>query len=316
MTPRRLITILLIVMLALSGTTRAFASPRDEDLATTPEEEREARELLEEFNKKFVETSEIAPLIKDYFVTDFAPRLRRHAKTVPFVFVEWKDETAPPDPDDLLRFYVSSTNCLHMLFPLYVAAQRKADKERVEGADEKELKLEEILPPAAMEIVKGDPLLREIWKDVDNDETAQESPESSVAAGRTDESVVDKDQGGDEQKGDGQKGKIDNAEKLRRITLALERLSKIMREHLAAHPVSFEKRAKDAGDDSEEKDDDETLNTGKIEIFKNARVLDKEFYGYPEGTRLVCANVGALHAELVRVDGKLRILTVYLLMED
>jgi hypothetical protein len=317
MMARRFITSLLVVLLATSGTTRALAASRDEDLATTPEEEREARELVGEFNQKFGETNDISPLIKEYFVTDFASRLRQHAETFPFVLIEWQDESAPPDPNDLLRFYVASTNCLRMSLPLYAAALQKVNKDRVEGADKKEPKLEEAVPPAALEIIKDDPLLRQIWSDSE-DETAQESAGSNAAAARTDDSAKDEEQKSKEQKGAEQEGKIDNAEKLRRITLTLESLSKILREHLAAHPFSFEKKAKDESSEAEEEedDDDETLDPDKIEIFKHARVLSKEFYGYPEGTRIVCANAGLLHVEMVRVDGKLRILTVYLLMED
>jgi hypothetical protein len=320
MTARRFITTLLLVVLTLSGATRALALPRDDDEKITPEEEQEARELVEEFNKKFVETNDIAPRIKDYFVPDFASRLNQHAETFPFQLIEWKDETAPPVPDDLQRFYVASTNCLHMSITLYAAAFEKAKKDRGEEGDEKDPKLEEVLPPAAVELIKSDPLLGKIWDEENNEDQestqtpsddAQSSSEKVAPAADSNDSTETEDQRENEQK-----DKIDDAEKLRRITSVLEGVSKILRDHLAAHPVTFEKREEGSGDESEEPNDELNFDPSKIEIFKNARVLSKEFYGYPKGTRLVCANAGLLHVEMVRVDGKLRILTVFLLMDD
>ncbi|MFL6230966.1 MAG: hypothetical protein ACJ741_19495, partial [Pyrinomonadaceae bacterium] len=83
---------------------------------------------------------------------------------------------------------------------------------------------------------------------------------------------------------------------------------------LAIHPVTFEKKAE--GEESEESDEEVSFDPEKITISKNADVLKKEFYGYPEGTRLIGANAGALHVEMVRADGRLRILTMYLLIDD
>jgi hypothetical protein len=325
---RRFITGLLIVMLILSGVIGASASPRGDDLATTPDEDREARELLEEFNKKFVETNDIAPLIKDYFVPDFSARLPQHAEAYPFALIDWKDEAAPPDPEDMRRFYVATTNFLHALFPLYAAAAKKcAEEEDKEDGEEDHTKgdgkcdgshdpkMEKFLPPAAVEIMKADPLMREMWFGSDGSDTASKEADAQAtlqAAGTAEGECVE----GCAAASAGHKDRlVENAAELRHLTERFEDLSKVLREHLAAHPVSFKQEPTD--DDSESKDAEfQKFDPKKIDIFSNARVLDKEFYGYPEGTRLVCADVGALHAELVRVDGKLRILTVYLLMDD
>jgi hypothetical protein len=325
MMTRRLVTALLVVVLASSGAARALASPRDEDLTTTPDEEREARELLEEFNKKFVGTNDIAPLVKDYFVPDFSSRLGKHAETLPFTLVEWKDQDAPPDPDDLLRFYVATTNFLHAFLPLYAAAAKKCaeEEDREDGEDHAkgdgdcdgsyDPKTEKFLPPAAVEIMKADPLLREMWLGSDEPDTASSGAQATPQSANNAEGECVEGCGGASA---GHEDRlVENAAELRRLTESLDDLSKVLREHLSAHPVSFEQEPTD--DDEESKAAEfQRFDPKKIDIFSNARVLDKEFYGYPEGTRLVCANVGALHAELVRVDGKLRILTVYLLMED
>lgn len=305
-------------MLTLSGMTRALASPReDEDKKITPEEEREARELVEEFNKKFVETHDIAPLIKDYFVSDFASRLNQHADTFPFILLElgdgWKDKAAPPDPGDLLRFYVASTNSLQSLFPLMYDAYKKAEKQRGEEDERKEPKLDEMLPPAAVELIKSDPLLRAAWEEMekpDDDDSVISQADATSAKG-------DKSYSGDEERRKNyEELKIDNSEKLRHLTSVLEGISKILREHLATHPVTFEKADKSEGEESGEKKDEVSFDPERVKVFENARILRQEFYGYPEGTRLICADAGALHIEMIRVDGRLRILTVFLLMDD
>jgi hypothetical protein len=342
MTTRRFITTLLIIVLTLSGATRALASPRDdEDTKITPEEEREARELVEEFNKKFVETHDIAPLVKEYFVPDFSSRLQQHAETFPFQFIKWKDDATPPDPEDLLRFYVASTNFLHVLFPIYGAAVKKCAEEKDdddagdrdrddECDDDHDPKLEKVLPPSAIEIIKSEPSLRD-WlgsqeSDTRKDEAGNKTDDSGAqqsaqpvedAANKGEANLPAQECRDGCAKADDGSQPIENVEQLHHGTSLYEALSKILREHLAAHPVTFEKKG-EAGDEpaSEENDDVGRFDPGKITIFKNARVLEEEFYGYPEGTRIVCANVGMLHAELVRVDGRLRILTIYLLIED
>jgi hypothetical protein len=332
MMTRRLITTLLIVVLALSGATRARASSRDDERnKITPEEEREARELLEDFNQKFVGTNDIAPLIKDYFVPDFSSRLRQNAETFPFTIIDWKDEATPPDSEDLRRFYVATTNLLHDLFPLYAAAAKKCaeeeDKEDGEEGNAKgdgecddsyDPKLEKILPPVAVEIVKTDPLLREMWFESDEADTASNGTGALAtpqAGGSAQGECADNcaASGGHEDR------MVKNATELRHITKVFAELGKVLREHLAAHPVSFEKEVAEE-DEDEDKESKEAefrrFDPKRVSVSRQARVLSKEFYGYPEGTRLICADVGGLHAELVRADGKLRILTVYLLMED
>lgn len=321
---RRFITALLVVLLASSGSTLALASPRDEDLSLTPEEKREARELLEEFNQKFVETNDIDPLIKDYFVPDFSSRLRQNAGTIPFSLIDWKDEAAPPDPEDLRRFYVATTNFLHDFFPLYAAAAKKcAEQEEKDDAgkgtakgggecdDYYEPRVEKFLPPAAVEIMKTDPLMREMGFNLGEPDTASNDAGVQATPQAADGECVE----GCAASGKHEDRLVENTAELHHLTKLFDDLSRMLREHLAAHPVSFEKGAADEDDESKTAEF-QRLNPEEIRIFSNARVLDKEFYGYPEGTRLVCANVGALHAELVRVDGRLRILTVYLLMED
>jgi hypothetical protein len=325
MMTRRIMTSLFGVVLALSGAMRAPASPRDADLSLTPEEEREARELLEEFNGKFVKTNDIAPLIRDYFVPDFSSRLRQHAGTYPFILIDWKDEAAPPDAEDLRSFYVATTNFLHDFYPLYAAAAKKCAEEEDEEDGEAHAKgggecdadydpkAEKFLPPAAFELMKSDPLLREMWGgsgEADGASDGMRAQATPRAAGGAEGECAD---GCDAPTGH-KDHLVQDAAELRQLTKLFEDLSKILREHLAAHPVSFEQGV--AEDDEESQAAEfKKFDPKRVSVSRQARVLRKEFYGYPEGTRIVCADVGALHAELVRVDGRLRILTIYVLAE-
>jgi len=332
---RNIIICLLVVTMSATSAARPPTAPPDENSRITPEEVAEARELVAEFNRKFAETNDIAPLVEDYFVADFAARLIDPPNVFPFFLIDWKDKNAPAKPDDLLRFYVAATNFLHDFFPLYAAGMRDCAEEKNNEPDEKcdgnDPKPEKFLPPAAVEVMKAAPQFKQ-WLGSEDDDaregaggqraadssTREASPAAEVAplrdaetlpAGECAEGCAGRD-GGKERL-------IQNEKELRHLTSVLESLNKILRAHLEAHPVLFENTPAAESDESD--DDDEIFNNfdpAKIKIFDQARVTSAEFYGYPEGTRLVCANAGALHVELVRVDGRLRVLTVYLLIGD
>jgi hypothetical protein len=328
---RTIITCLLVLALGATSVARAPAAapPRGEDSKIAPEEEREARELIEEFNRKFVETHDIDPLIEEYFVPDFSSRLRQNAETFPFIIVDWKDEAAPPDPEDLRRFYVASTNFLHDFFPLYAAAAKKcAEQEDGEdGGDESakgdagcngdyDPEPKKFLPPAAVEIIEADPLLRGMWLGSDASDAAPDGAAAVQATPQSAGGASGECAGGCAASAEHKAGLVENAAELRHVTKLFDDLGKTLRAHLAAHPVSFEKEAADEDEDEESKEAEfRRFDPKRVSVSRQARVLSKEFYGYPEGTRLVCAGVGALHAELVRVDGRLRILTIYSLTE-
>jgi hypothetical protein len=42
------------------------------------------------------------------------------------------------------------------------------------------------------------------------------------------------------------------------------------------------------------------------------KILSTDFYGYPKGTRLICVDMLIFHMDLVRVERKLKVLTLYL----
>lgn len=319
----------------------ALPSPPDDDLQITSDEEAEARALLGEFNRKFIETDDIAPLVEDYFVADFASRLVEPPNIFPFSLIGWKGENAPAGPEDRQRFYVAATNFLHNLFPLYAArmsvcARPEGDEGRDETCGDDEPKLDKVLPPAAIEIINTAPQLKE-WLGSEDEDGARAdaagaragnltapgvapavevAPSAEVAAEA--ESLSSNECAeGCAAGADADRDQLSRNEKaLWQLTSVFESLNKILRRHLESHPVSFEKSTAAESDESDSDEPFANLDPERIEIFDRARVLKDEFYGYPKGTRLVCANAGALHAELARVDGRLRILTVHLLIDD
>ena len=210
-------------------------------------------------------------------------------------------------------------------------AALKKGEERDEKCDDDDPRLEKVLPPAALEIMKAAPQLGE-WLGADDEadaranaaaartgdpDTREAAPVAEVAPPGETESLPGGEcaegcaaPGGDENR------KVRNGKELRRLTSIFETLNQTLRAHLKAHPITFEITT--AADDGELEGDEFFANFDpeRIKIFDQPRVIDKEFYGYPKGTRLVCANAGALHIEMVRVDGRLRILTVHLLIDD
>ena len=355
MTIRTIMICVLAAAMTANAAGRAPAPPRPpgDDLRITSDEEAEAHALIGEFNRKFAETNDIAPLVEDYFVNDFASRLIEPPNVFPFSLIGWKKENVPAGPEDRQRFYAAATNFLHDLFPLYAARMKAcAQKEggaRDETCDDDEPKLEKVLPPAAVEIINTAPRLREWLGSEDEGDaradaagaragdtaapevaptsevapTAEAAPPAEVAPPAAVAPTGEADSLSSNECAEGCDGpdadreqSIRNEKELRHLTSVFESLHKILRENLEARPFSFEKNT---AADSDESDGDEpfaNFDPERVKIFGQARVLRDEFYGYPKGTRLVCADAGALHVELVRVDGRLRILTVHLLIDD
>jgi hypothetical protein len=280
----------------------------------SPEEEREARELVENFYRRFKETHDIAPEISDHFVPDFAARLRPNASTWPFAFIGWKDERGQAGPDELQRFYVATTNFLSLLFRYFDAARQKRVAEDVH----EDPPLKEVLPPAAIELLKTDPVMRKMWLD-DEEEGSREDAAEDVSVDAEEKDVpVDAEEKAAAEKPHEEEQLIADAAQLRSFTLLNEELSKLLREHLASHPPdrTSAAEARAGGDEDEDDDDDDDVDLDKVEIAAYARIVSEEFYGYPPGTRLVCAQAGFFHVEMVPVGGRLRILSVYFLLED
>ncbi|MBA3767400.1 MAG: hypothetical protein H0W99_10500, partial [Acidobacteria bacterium] len=100
---------LMVTAIALPQHVSKDLSAEQRDELITSDEEREARELVTLLTRRWREMEDIGPLINEFFVSDFADRLRHEPQML--FFVELKPELlAPENRDDLRRHYVAMTN--------------------------------------------------------------------------------------------------------------------------------------------------------------------------------------------------------------
>jgi hypothetical protein len=312
---RALITLLLICCL---GATHASAgarfAERDAREQLAPEEEREAREFAEALFKRLEEGQDIAPLLEGMFVGDFAERLHASVSSAGSLYLLDRTVAAQATRDEVLRHHVAFSNfilltAIHtMNARLDARAERRAAKakeedkegkageaeetEEGEETDGAEPKLADILPPDVLELFRADPLLGRFL--VEEEEGAA-APQESAAGDAS--AATQQGAGSDEE------GFISTVEQLRAFTSTVERANELLRKRLTSEQ---KKRVFDDWRAAAEEKDSELMRP-------YATVVTKEWYGYPEGTRIVCVGLLMFHVELVRVGSGYKVLAMYLL---
>ncbi|HLL13654.1 MAG TPA: hypothetical protein VK388_01125 [Pyrinomonadaceae bacterium] len=290
MKARVLITKLLIVLLAtMNGATARPMPVQDTGDATkiTAGEEREVLEVAERFVRRMEETYDLAPLIGEMFVSDYAERLRREAINEPLFLVK-KGVAKQAGREDLLRYQVAYNNCLYVVGLLYAAYE--ASRPAADGEGEDIEVFSKVLPPGVLDLFKNDPILACLFEEEQKDRARENQSAERTAKSDSDDSEP-----------------IRSVEQLRSFTSTLERANALARKHLDASPsrISMLERHKGASEE-------ENREAERDWTRPRAWVLGKESYGYPEGTRIFCANVLMYHMDLVRVDGKMKVLALYL----
>jgi hypothetical protein len=292
---RPIITLLLTITLAINATVLAAQngpddSPaaKDDDDKITVQEEREAREIVAQFTKRWQETEDIGPLVDELYVSDFADRLRQEPQLL--YFIELKEEQLPPETrDDLRRHYVAMTNFLHLMLRIYAVYESTRTPDDDEG---EHLKLRQIIPANVWSVFESNPTLKAFM-----DEEMGESAESQAEpqGQETDEQATAKG--------------IKAIEQLRILTPALEKAVVLLREHVktlpSTLPASEVIRNKQSDEDSSEAEHDDPL-------MPRSYILSEEFYGYPAGTRLICVDLTPFHMDLVRVGDHFKVLSIYI----
>lgn len=290
MKARVLITKLLIVLLATMNGAAArpmLVQDAGDAIKITAEEEREVLEVAERFVRRMEETYDLAPLIGEMFVSDYAERLRREAINEPLFFVQ-KGVAEQAGREDLLRYQVALNNCLYvvgLLVATYEASHPAAD----EGEDEEDFM--KALPPDILDLFKNDPVLASLFEEEQKDRAREN--QSAEQASKSDSDDDDEP--------------VRSVEQLRSFTSTLERANAMARKHLDASPSRISMLARHEGASEEENREAERNWTRP-----RAWTLGKESYGYPEGTRILCANALIYHMDLMRVDGKMKVLALYL----
>ncbi len=143
----RLFSIELIILASFLLAASTIGSYAQSDTAKiTPQENREANLLAHRFTTRLLQTKDVKPLIKEYFVRDFIQRLDYDSG-----FLD-KRQITPERRPELPRFYVAETNWLYLLM-LY-----QGSKTGLKDDDDV------YFPPHVKRIIEKDP---DTWKAMD-----------------------------------------------------------------------------------------------------------------------------------------------------
>jgi hypothetical protein len=287
--------IALLLTLVLSFSASGFQQSPEEDTTAnqrdekiTPDEEREARELAARFVKRWEETEDLSPLVKEFFVHDFAERLHHEPQQLYFGEIKEGEKSILESSADLQRHYVAMTDFLRLLIRLQEIHAPILKSE--EGQDDTDLK--HLLPPGIWDIFRSNPTMRAIMS-----EELGEKVESQTEGNN---------QGTDDQ---ANPQVIQNLEELRSLTATLEKAVTLLRAHVKTLPLTIKMSETIANQQSDAQSGESEDNDP---LMPRARLLSEDFYGYPKGTRVICLNIMPFHVDLVRVNDRLKVLSLYM----
>ena len=287
------ITLLLTITLMINATALAAQSMPDEtpahkdDDKITAQEEREARSLVAELTRRWQETEDIGPLIDEFYVGDFAERLRHEPQLLFFAELR-KEQLTPETSDDLRRHYVAMTNFLHLILRIYAVYEAVRTPR-----DDEHLDLKHILPANIWNVFESNPTLKALMEEETGSET--DDRQANLSGQEAESQATEK--------------RIKTIEQLRILTTALEQSLVLLRDHVKTLPSTLpvseiiRNKQSDAGRSAEEQNDP---------LMPRSYALSEEFYGYPAGTRLICVDLLPLHIDLVRVGQRLKILSIHI----
>ncbi len=321
---RPLIALLLIALLTLSimGQTPIeqdeMPAQTSEQERLTPEEEREAHALAEEFFKRLEQAQDVTPLVKDLYVSDFAARMQQDDMGSFFPLAVTPEVAAEATPDEILRLYAASINVMYLSMRLYIAASLKQrQKPRDEQASAKEdFAIEEIIPPAIINLIQSDPVLakllaKELQQEAARNAPVQETAETNQATEST---------GAETQNNEPQSFEdlvpFKTIERMRHYLSMMEQGLDLIREHLKTLPPELTPSVKDfylreQMKDAAEKGEEQQVLPEFVTSIE-ANILDSEYMGYAKGTRLICVDA-LIHMDITRTpDGTLKIVKVSL----
>jgi hypothetical protein len=314
MRARITISLLLIIAVAITIAGRPSTESQSSRTASgdeqrlTPEEEQEARTLVEHFNERLQATSDIGPLVDEMFIKDFSERLRQaHAGGVFWVFLN-KSVIASASSDELLRYYIASMNSFQLYFSLYEVLERS----RKQSEDkEEELKPKDVLSPEIISVLLSDPTLAALVKEAeeeDEDDRAKEDDsnqsaengDSAQAASTTAEAAATTATKKDENE------IIKSVAQLNSISATLEKANELMRKRLASQLSILPTLLNNEDAENQPGSQQDALRF-------NLTTLDEGEFGYPKGTQVIHVDALPYCLHLIRIDGQLKILsaTIY-----
>lgn len=291
---RSLIVKLLIALLATTTTNGVAAHARaaqetNDATKITAEEQREVLAVVEHFERRMQETGDLAPLIVEMFVPDYAERLRQEAINKPLLLMR-KGVAEQASREELARYQLAWNNSLYV-FGLLIADIESSQATTGEE-EEDEDKLINALPPGVLDLFKNDPVLGGLFEEAQKERAGENK--SGAGAGKigADDEAVEP---------------IQSVEQMRRLTSTLEQATALARKQPGASPVKLPLPVRREG-----ASDEEHRTAERERVNPRAWVLGEEFYGYPKDTRIFCANALMYHLDMVRVGGKLKVLALRL----
>jgi hypothetical protein len=292
---RTIISFILIFVLSatiISQTqtkTDVLVQQEDDNRKPTPEEDREARRMVVAFSKRYKETQDIKPLVREFFIKDFSTRLKVCYSTDKcrgfgkdfFQFGE-KSVARKTTKLDLLRFYGGLMN---LYFLHYFQIPKHLNPDSIESLEEIGLKM--ILRELAS-LIKDDTELLKFASDYFGIDI--------VTGVERDESLNNP-------------FKFKSVNQLRSFLRNLEKLDDAFRKLERKFRSNRQK---------------EKLKTISVLQPKDLRIyaepIGKEFFNFPIGTRIIevwsafdmaKSSFFPFKFDLLREKGKLRIIAVY-----
>lgn len=289
-----------------------------EDGEISEEEQREARELAVRLVKRLREADDFAPVVSEFFPTDFAERVRQFVLSQPpdheaLLFCE-HEVVRSASADDLRRTYVALMNFWRQQDILGAAAwdyvkievaARGDSVQNDQGAWARHYRVQkEAVSDEAYRLASGDPLLETLFADF-------------VRHGINDQEVTAVDAEEQEEEVDEAtrfrtKVAIRDVARLRVFTEKLERCIPLLRK--ASEKLLAERKAlASAHMISDDPDAYEPVRADPLSVYHLEReTLKAEAFGLAAGAPLIKARIRPYEMALARLDGRrLAVLAVY-----
>ncbi|HWT01269.1 MAG TPA: hypothetical protein VN256_13560 [Pyrinomonadaceae bacterium] len=304
---RVLLSLLLVAALAAgarpsSARLNPPAAP-DDERKPSPGEAREAQALLARFKGRLRETNDFGPIVDELFVGDFRERLWQ----VPRDWLPWAflDEILAVNADRaaLRRHYLAWMNFYALVYRLSEAA--RALKKQA-GGGEDEVKARDIFSPEIVSVLAGDPTLGRFSEELtgkEDEQSAQGDGGNESASDNSSSEVAGAAATEVDASGEDDAGLIKTPRQLAEVSTTLEKANELMRKRLAGMAAALP--ASPAASAGEEKGVEDSTRSF-------ADTLDEGEYGFPAGTRVIHAEVAPFCVFLVRIDGRLQIMSVAL----
>src|SRR2546423_14013713 len=156
--------LLIITMTAAAARARTFTPLSEPSLQTeetpklTPDEELEAREIAEQFIRRFEGSDDLLSIVDDLYVRDFDDRLRHNVADRFLVPVD-SELALHVEGDELRRCHIATLKFFYLYMLIYGASYfaHKLDGSATAEESEKELDPVAVLPPRAIDVLRNDP---------------------------------------------------------------------------------------------------------------------------------------------------------------